>query len=83
LSLYFNSCSPGLDTGCVYNLRLTALVLGKRWKSGHGANATQVEDVDYLLEADEETEGELVSYGRKGHAKVVQVRCAGGTNRLD
>ncbi|KAG9102477.1 hypothetical protein FRC06_001984 [Ceratobasidium sp. 370] len=74
--------SKGLDTGCVYNIKLTALVLGKRWKPGFAVNATGTEDLDYLMEVDDELEGQLVTYGRKGHAKVVQVRCAGGSSRL-
>ncbi|KAG8756887.1 hypothetical protein FRC12_010436 [Ceratobasidium sp. 428] len=75
--------SKGLDTGCVYNLRLTALVLGKRWKPGFIANTTDTDELDYLMEADDELEGEMVTYGHKGHAKVVQVRCAGGSSRLN
>ncbi|KAG8693260.1 hypothetical protein FRC08_009229 [Ceratobasidium sp. 394] len=74
--------SKGLDTGCVYNIKLTALVLGKRWKSGFAVNATSTDDLDYLTEVDDELEGQLVTYGRSGHGKVVQVRCAGGSSRL-
>jgi hypothetical protein len=72
----------GLDTGCVYNLRLTALVLGKRWKSGSSVNVTQEEDGEELYELDEEVDGQVISFGKNGHGKIVQVRCAGGTDRL-
>ncbi|KAG8741746.1 hypothetical protein FRC10_002524 [Ceratobasidium sp. 414] len=72
----------GLDTGCVYNIKLTALVLGRRWEPGFAVNTTSTDDLDYLMEVDDELEGQLVTYGRKGHAKVVQVQCAGGSSRL-
>lgn len=71
----------GLDTGCVYNLRLTALVLGKRWTAHPGANVTHFVDTEDVLEIDEETEGEETLFGRKGKGKIVQVQCAGGTPR--
>ncbi|CAE7095548.1 unnamed protein product [Rhizoctonia solani] len=74
--------SKGLDTGCTYNLRLTALVLGKPWKSGSSvANATVVDEDIYQV--DEELDGEVISFGKKGRGKIVQVRCADGKDRLD
>ncbi|CAE6415333.1 unnamed protein product [Rhizoctonia solani] len=72
--------SKGLDTGCVYNLQLTALVLGKPWKAGSSdMNATVVDEEMYQV--DEELDGEIVSFGKKGRGKIVQVRCAGGVDR--
>ncbi|KEP51176.1 calcineurin-like phosphoesterase superfamily protein [Rhizoctonia solani 123E] len=73
--------SKGLDTGCVYNLRLTALVVGKPWKaSSSSVNATEVDEDMYQV--DEELDGEVVSFGKKGRGKIVQVRCAEGEDRL-
>ncbi|KDN48706.1 hypothetical protein RSAG8_02693, partial [Rhizoctonia solani AG-8 WAC10335] len=73
--------SKGLDTGCVYNLRLTALVLGKPWKAGSSnVNATVVDEDMYQV--DEDLDGDIISFGKKGRGKIVQVRCAGGTDRL-
>ncbi|QRV75359.1 PITH domain-containing protein [Ceratobasidium sp. AG-Ba] len=59
--------SKGLDTGCVHNLRLTALVLGKRWKPGFASNATSTDALDYLMEPDDELDGDMITFGRKGH----------------
>ncbi|CUA68504.1 hypothetical protein RSOLAG22IIIB_03541 [Rhizoctonia solani] len=73
--------SKGLDTGCVYNLRLTALVLGKPWKaSSSNVNVTVVDEDMYQV--DEALDGEVVSFGKKGRGKIVQVRCAEGKDRL-
>ncbi|KAF8734064.1 Metallo-dependent phosphatase, partial [Rhizoctonia solani] len=72
--------SKGLDTGCVYNLRLTALVLGQPWKAGASVNTTLVVDED-MYQVDEELDGEMISFGKKGRGKVVQVRCSGGLDR--
>ncbi|KAF8753268.1 Calcineurin-like phosphoesterase [Rhizoctonia solani] len=72
--------SKGLDTGCVYNLRLTALVLGQPWKAGASVNTTVVVDED-MYQVDEELDGEIISFGKKGRGKVVQVRCSGGLDR--
>lgn len=67
----------------MYNLQLSALVLGKRWKPGFSMNTTQVDAEDEeVYELDEELDGEVVAFGKKGHAKVVGVRCAGGPGRL-
>lgn len=74
--------SKGLDTGCVYNLKLTSLVLGKRWKSTDSVNSTQIEEDAETYEVDEELEGDVILFGKKGRGKVVQVRCAGGAGRL-
>ncbi|KAJ1307790.1 hypothetical protein OPQ81_001875 [Rhizoctonia solani] len=73
--------SKGLDTGCVYNLQLTALVLGKPWKADFSGVNTTVADED-MYQVDEDIDGEIIPFGKKGRGKIVQVRCAGGEDRL-
>lgn len=62
--------SIGIDTGCVYERRLTALVLG-----GRNTLSRRQDDDDDDENAEFKVDADLVVFGDSHHGQIVSVRC--------
>jgi len=68
--------SFGLDSGCVYRRKLSALVIGKsivkaNWNQGEGSNDKVTDDVDALKKQNYDS----LPFGDRGVASIIRVKC--------